>query len=273
MKVHFFLTILIASALALSGCIADDGPEPLPDTDADPATPTPTPLPSQPPAQSGGTVPPLTVALEASNTTGEAPFAVTFQISSESRDASYLDWSLDADGDGVIDKTGYGLPAEAAYTFADAGDYTAIVRVEDVEGRAANASLALAIVAPEAVTLPEPIVFEGVITGVADGDGGYVAGEDVTHAFNVSVLVSKMTVAFAVGDTALDLDFTVLRPDGEVANRTAKANEPTGTFWPKADPPIVIHEAEHLGFLGTWAVVVHPFTSYEGTYTITITFE
>lgn len=268
MKPTILAAILIALSLVFSGCIigADD-PMTSDDDDLDTGQGAGG---DEDPDDNTTTQEGLHAAITASNVTGTVPFTVTFNLSSESEDPQWLDWSFDADGNGTLVKTGYGLPAEVEFEFTEPGDHTARLTVTDMEGFEGVATLVIKAETPPPVDIPEPIVFEGTITGIwTDG----VLPMDDEHLFNVTSTVSKITLTFEVGPTAVDLDFTVYAPDDSVAGSVADENDPTGTEGEPADSPIVIDDPETLAKLGEWKVAVHPFLAIEGDYTITITFE
>lgn len=273
MKAKLYLVMLSLVSLALSGCIFEAQDEPAQTaTDSD-AGVDPTPSATQePPDEEPAPPAPPTANLTARNVSGETPLTVAFDLSSDESDAKFLDWSFDADGDGTADKSGYGLPAKASFTYEEAGNFTALLTVTDVHGLEGNATLDITVSAPPPVVLPDPVTFNGTITGVSDNVGGYAVGEPVEHAFNLTVPVTNLTVTFTSGETAIDLDFVLLRPDGEEADSRASFNEPTGIAFKKTEDPIVIEDQEHLSVLGVWKIVVEPYLSYEGDYSITVTF-
>jgi hypothetical protein len=273
------LAVLLASVLVLSGCIL--APEDDLDHDHDHGHDHDGGHHDDDPGSGGHSASgsngntsapaPPHAAIAASNVTGTVPFSVSFDLSSDSASAEWLDWTFDANGDGTNDKTGYGLPAQVVFEFTEPGYFTATLSVTDIDGREGNATLLITAVAPPPVVLPDPIVIEGTITGFPFVDEVYSMSD--SHMFNLSVVVERMTLTFEVGPTAFDLDFEVLTPDGKTAGSVADINEPTGLFFSPADSPIVIDDPDHLAQLGEWTVIVHPFLAIEGDYTITITFE
>ena len=269
MKGTIASTLILACALALSGCIGDDAPT-AQDGDLDPKDQ----------GDEGGDnnttdgVPDLPTAVVTPNiTSGVAALAVAFDLTSTHDGAGFYDWLFDADGDGTTDESGYGLPAEATYEYLTAGTYVARLQFTDLEGRTGNATATVTVSESPVVPLPKPIYFNGTISGVFDPMGGYLVGGPVNLTFNLTVPVSRIHANLSVDERALDLDWSLVRPDGVEAEAWAKGNDPTGLTADPADPPLVEEDAEDLAFLGTWTIVLEPFLSHEGAYAIVVTFE
>lgn len=86
----------------------------------------------------GGNQPPTAVAL-ASPASGAAPLAVAFDgRASSDPEGGALAYAWDLDGDGQFDDAAAG---QAGYTYAQAGSYTARLRVTDSQGASASASV------------------------------------------------------------------------------------------------------------------------------------
>lgn len=263
MKSTLLLVISLTTMLVLSGCIVDPQ-EPATDSSVDPASDgtggdgdnntTAKPAPESFPPE---------VDLAASNLSGEAPLRVVFNLSSTSSYAAYLDWSLDADGDGTADATGYGLPHDVEFEFKDVGNYTASLKATDPEGLEGNATLDITVVEAPPIDLPEPIVFTGTATGVPR------LASSIDHLFNVTSGLNNMTLTFDVSAQGFDFDFYVYAPgDEEPTEKAAAENDPTGTVFPRVEPPIFIEDPVP----GEWRLEVSPYLAYEAEYTVTITF-
>lgn len=273
MRSTILFTILATFTLVLSGCIVgpSDDADPAPqDDDGDPGTGDNTTAdPGDPGDPGGNTSDPVAphAAIAVSGSSGTVPFEVVFDLSSEDSGAEFMDWNFDADGDDAADESGYGLPAEVAFTYEEAGDYTATLYVTDVNGEPAETSVDIEVVPEPPVVLPAPMTFYGNITGFF-----YEPAASDTHTFNVSVPLEKITFTFGVGTTAVDIDYRVFAGGNEVGSRGAE-NEPTGTVFPAAEPDIEITDQEVLSEPAEWRVEVRPFVAVDGEYTVTVTFE
>lgn len=263
MKSTLLLVISLTTMLVLSGCIVDPE-EPATDSSVDPASddaggdadnnttvkPSPESIPPE-------------VDLSASNLSGEAPLLVVFNLSSTSSYAAYLDWSLDADGDGTADATGYGLPHDVEFEFEEVGNYTASLMATDPEGLEGNATLAITVVEAPPIELPEPIVFTGTATGLPELASG------IDHLFNVTSDLNNMTLTFEVSAQGFDFDFYVYAPGAEEPTEKAAApNDPTGILFHRVEPAIFIEKPVP----GEWRLEVVPYFAVEAEYTVTITF-
>ncbi len=92
---------------------------------------------------------PPTANLVANVTNGSAPLAVAFDLEGDDEDGDDLTWSFDADGDGEADADGTELPATFAFTYEEAGNYTAVLTVSDAEA-SASANVTITVEAPVA---------------------------------------------------------------------------------------------------------------------------
>lgn len=64
------------------------------------------------------------------NVTGEGPFQATFTVDGSDADGDFLEWTLDADGDGQSDADGTSLPATATIELSE-GSYNATLNLTD----------------------------------------------------------------------------------------------------------------------------------------------
>lgn len=90
---------------------------------------------------------PPTADLTANVTNGSAPLAVGFDMGGDDEDGDNLTWSFDADGDGEADADGTELPATFAFTYEEAGNYTAVLTVSDAED-SASANVTITVEVP-----------------------------------------------------------------------------------------------------------------------------
>lgn len=159
MKRLALLSILILAAAALAGCTGsstsdvdddqNDGDDPDAQNDGDngdngdngdSSTATPTDD-SQGNETDNGTVEanqPPTASIDADTTSGAAPLQVNFSLSGSDPDGDAIAWVFDADGDGEADAEGEELPADVAFTFEEAGNYTASLTVTDGDESASD---------------------------------------------------------------------------------------------------------------------------------------
>lgn len=149
-------------ASASSTDLAGTSPPPsVPGTPGDSATAT-----SQAPAtssaatsSSAGTNKPPILTLTASHISGPAPLAVAFTLNGNDPDGDPLNWTFDADGDGVMEGEGTTLPESVQFTYP-AGTYVATFLASD--GKATGVlSLDITAEDPQVVDATYTIASEG----------------------------------------------------------------------------------------------------------------
>lgn len=133
---------LLLTGIALAGCSAGnedsgDVPAGFPLTVASNTT---APLPNQVPL----------AELLASAVNGTAPFNVTFNMTGSDPDADNLTWTLDADGDEVMEANGTTLPANFTHTYSLNGTFNATFTVSDGTN-ATVSTVSIEVTAGEAV--------------------------------------------------------------------------------------------------------------------------
>jgi PKD repeat protein len=84
-------------------------------------------------------------SLSADSTAGEEPFTATFRVVASDADGDTLTWSLDVDNDTIPEASGEGVEVDETFswTYAVAGEYTAVLRVTDGTTEVAEALLIL----------------------------------------------------------------------------------------------------------------------------------
>lgn len=156
------LTLLVALALALSGCLGSNGAD-----DEDPDQ-----------LDHEDDLEPLQAILDANQTSGQAPLSVTFTLNAT--DHAPLDWSLDPD-DGTPPFTGQTLPATIEHTYRDAGEHTPRFAI-DAGNQTDQATLTLTVEPP--VEDDEDDDANGDTAN--DGDDASTNGDDVPDPVTVT---------------------------------------------------------------------------------------
>jgi len=128
---------------------------------------------------------PPAAALTASPTEGIAPHAVTLDASASTSNGA-LQYRFDVDGDGTFD-TEFASAATLDFTFEAPGEFTAVVEVQDEEGRTSQANADIAIVVhPALADLDVDVNRDGDIN-IDDKEG-----EDTFTAARGAMMVSNL---------------------------------------------------------------------------------
>lgn len=251
MRVWFVTSLLLA--LALSGCAGEETPETTETEIPEGGTFEETGTAEN--ATENNTIPTATLTVHVP--AGFAPVNVLFNFSIDGfADASFVDWTLDVDGDGFPEAEGFGgLPGNYTQTFSTQGNFTAIFEAFD-DTHTVSVEATFAIIEEELPPPQEPIQ----LTGTAGP--GILGTPATTETFEVTQIAQKMTITMTFSGVPLveDLDWTIFNPSGtEVGGGAAGGQEAPEEFT--------------LATPGTWSIDVEPFTSAAASYTIDIIFE
>lgn len=162
--------VLLSLTLILSGCLGtSDG-----DDEALDPTNTSTQGNETSDVSSGTDNTAPEASLSANQTTGQAPLAVTFTLEGSDADGDALRWTFTIQ-QGAQLSTGDQLPATVNHTYDRAGNFTAVLTVDD-GNQTAGANLTITVTAPDtddatgngtgnattsADDLPDPVVING----------------------------------------------------------------------------------------------------------------
>lgn len=172
------LAAMTLLTLMSSGCfVSEDKPEPEPTGTATSSAS------STNSTASGNATPPATnhapsVNLTVSPANGSAPLNVTFTITGNDTDGDALQWTLMLGNETI--GNGTGLPGSQNHTFAQAGNYTVSVRVDDgTVNVTANVTVIVATAGPAGPTEDAYVVFN--LDGTCDAKGERTIGPVHVH--------------------------------------------------------------------------------------------
>lgn len=169
---------------------------------------------------------------EANQLTGDAPFKVNFDASqSTDRDDDIVDYGWDFDGDGEVDKKG----ESAEYTFAQPGQFTAVLLLEDAQGQTSQTQLLVEVTEPPLLAVIDAEPQEGTPPLVVNFDGS------ASRAFNGNIVSYEWN--FGDGSAPTITGATITHQYTRVGNFTAtlKVTSETGEV-AQVDYPIFIRE-------------------------------
>ncbi|MEA3143943.1 MAG: hypothetical protein QOG31_1267 [Thermoplasmata archaeon] len=230
-----------------------------PPTTQPPTTgPTTGPPPNQPPS----------ATLAASNSTGTAPFNITFVINGADPDGDALHYRLSF-GDGTPAATGPSVPASVVHRFTIGGNFTVVLGVSDAT-HTVNATLVIrAVNATHGKTL----------SGDVQADCAVKCGACTPAGCSPFAPGALGCGGFNAGETGLECLFWAV---GDAAEKPFKATstggDPAADFWDTCD----VSKGSSIGFgghsgtipLGTGCIVVWEQKSVApgGKSTITFTY-
>lgn len=270
------LGVLLAAALA--GCLGSEAdPEPQ-------STDAPSESPSESPAPPGSSAPPpppkeapvavieasganVTFVDDENGTRYEVPLGSTVLLDAsnssdpEGGELSFV-WTL-SDGNVSANES-------LEHVFAARGSFFANLTVTSAASSLTGQdSVLIVVLAP----VPKEIVFTGSLTGVYNpATGDY--SEEAEHVFAVDAGWTNITASIEFGDTSLDLDYALVKPDGKVSVSAAAYDTPVEVPVLETDPgePDLYVPEDDLAVLGAWKVRVSPGVAVEGDYTVTLRF-
>jgi hypothetical protein len=128
MRTLAFLALLL---LALPGCVGDDGDGEGEETTSSTTTTTTAATNTTTAPPPVNTPPEANLTVDIDN--GTAPLAVNFTLNATDLDGDVLNWTFDADGDGVFEANGTSadLPANVTFTYNAPGQWRAVLNVTD----------------------------------------------------------------------------------------------------------------------------------------------